>query len=60
MHTELEMDSISIPLLTELKVVVITYGKARCLRSINKEKSYYNRKKEKKSCMSKQGREEYS
>jgi len=60
MHTELEMDSISIPLLTELKMVVITYGKARCLRSINKEKSYYNKKKEKKGCMSIQGREEYS
>jgi len=49
MHTELEMDSISIPLLTELKVVVITYGKARCLRGINIEKSYTTRRKRRRA-----------
>ena len=60
MHTELEIDSISIPLLTELKVVVFTMEKHDAFAA-STEKSYYNnKKKEKKSRMSKQGREEYS
>ena len=49
MHIELEMDSISIPLLTELKVVVITYGKARCLRSSIKRKAITTRRKRRRA-----------